>query len=263
MANVSLTYPTDEGSREIRIEEGRISFGRGGDADYRFADDGLSRLHATVYREGDRVWIVDENSSNGTFVNGAPADAVGTPLRNGDQIRIGNNTVLNVRIFESAVTRPPASELLPNAPAAPAPDAQVPSQPFNLLPIVLIAGAFFVISISAVLIGFKVLGGGSVQTAKSDNEYSERPRADDDDDAGDTPKPKASSTAKSSDKNDSSLQDTVIPESTPASTVQLPTKKYQDMTDAEKRGYLEEKSMRIAQIIGNNSSDAIPSQAVD
>ena len=47
-----------------------MSFGRGSEADHRFADDGLSRLHATIYREDGRVWIVDENSSNGTFVNG-------------------------------------------------------------------------------------------------------------------------------------------------------------------------------------------------
>ena len=35
----------------------------------RFPDDGLSRLHATVYRDGDRVWVVDENHLT-TFVNG-------------------------------------------------------------------------------------------------------------------------------------------------------------------------------------------------
>ena len=70
MLEVILTYPTDEGSREIALEDGKLSFGRGSEADYRFDDDGLSRLHATIHREGENVWIADENSTNGSFVNG-------------------------------------------------------------------------------------------------------------------------------------------------------------------------------------------------
>ena len=81
MIEVTLTYPTPEGSREIVIDRDRTTFGRGSEAEHRFADDGLSRLHATIYRDGDRVWIVDENSSNGTFVNGQRVEGAGTPLR--------------------------------------------------------------------------------------------------------------------------------------------------------------------------------------
>jgi hypothetical protein len=40
-------------------------------------------------------------------------------------------------------------------------------------------------------------------------------------------------------------------------------KKYPDMSDAEKRQYIEAKAMRVAQIIGNNSSEPIPPAAVD
>lgn len=261
MAEVSLTYPTPEGSREIRIEEGRISFGRGGDADYRFEDDGLSRLHATVYREGDRVWIVDENSSNGTFVNGAPADPVGTPLRNGDQVRIGNQTVLNVRIAETAVrvtsAAAPSVGVSTSASASPA-----SATPFNIIPVALIAVAFFVISISAVLIGYKVLGGNSAASATNEDEYdtTETDRKNNDDDV---PKAKTSATPKPSDTGRIAMTDSTLPAETPATTIQPPTKKYSEMSDLEKRKFIEEKSMRIAQIIGNNSSDAIPSAAVD
>lgn len=261
MAEVSLTYPTTEGSREIRIEEGRVSFGRGGDADYRFADDGLSRLHATVYREGERVWIVDENSSNGTFVNGAAVDPVGTPLRNGDQIRIGSNTVLNVHINQSPAAES-RKEAAPPLQADASSTSSVPSTPFNVVPVALIAVAIFVISISAVLIGFKVLGGSTASTAKSDDGY-ETPQREGDDDAADTPKPKTSASQKASNSEDASFQDTSIPQANPTQQVQLPTKKYLEMNDPEKRQYIEEKSMRIAQIIGNNSSDAIPLAAVD
>ena len=105
MIEVVLTYPTPEGSREIALERERTSFGRGSESDHHFDDDGLSRLHATVYRDGPRVWIVDENSTNGTFVNGTEVSPGGTPLENGDSIRIGHQTTLNVRIFEESAEK--------------------------------------------------------------------------------------------------------------------------------------------------------------
>ena len=77
MPEISLTYSTAEGSREIAIERERTTFGRG-DADCRLDDDGLSRIHATVYRDGDNVWVVDENSTNGSFVNGQKVGGSGT-----------------------------------------------------------------------------------------------------------------------------------------------------------------------------------------
>jgi len=112
MLEITLTYPTPEGSQEIRFDGERLSFGRGSEADHRFADDGLSRLHATMHRDGTRVWIVDENSSNGTFVNGERAAPAGTPLRNGDAVKIGHHTNLTVRMAESS-SRGPKARLLP------------------------------------------------------------------------------------------------------------------------------------------------------
>ena len=100
---VFLTYPTLEGSQEIRFDGEKLTFGRGSEADCRFEDDGLSRLHSTIYRDGERVWIVDENSTNGTFVNGEKVGASGTPLQNGDTIKIGHCTNLKIRFSESEI----------------------------------------------------------------------------------------------------------------------------------------------------------------
>src|SRR5689334_17048973 len=110
MLEVSLTYPTDAGPKEITLGEGKVSFGRGGEADYRLDDDGLSRLHATIYREGDNVWIIDEKSTNGSFVNGERVKPNGSILYNGDKIKIGNYTTLTIRIGS-----PQASEPKPSA----------------------------------------------------------------------------------------------------------------------------------------------------
>jgi pSer/pThr/pTyr-binding forkhead associated (FHA) protein len=50
---------------------------------------GVSRYHARILRQGDGFLLVDLNSSNGTFLNGARVlDPV--PLSNNDVIAIGN-----------------------------------------------------------------------------------------------------------------------------------------------------------------------------
>lgn len=265
MLEVTLTYPTPEGSKEIRIDGDKTSFGRGSEAEYRFADDGLSRLHATIYRDGDRVWIVDENSSNGTFVNGNRTAPAGTPLRNGDTVRIGHQTNLNVRMAEKyepmAAPEPKASPAFPraNVAASPAPSAMA------MLPIVLIAGAILVVSLSAVFIGYTVLGRGQTEVVQNTDEYDD---TDDDSPIKDTrpsPTPKGLSTDVPSTPGGTTGPVTESPQgsdSAPPADI-LKERKYLQLSDSEKRQYLSEKALRIAQIIGNNSSDAIPAAALD
>ncbi len=256
MLDVRLIYPTPEGSQEIAVNGSKITFGRGSDADQRFADDGLSRVHATVYREGDRVWIVDENSSNGTFVNGQPTAAAGTPLRNGDRIKIGNRTTLSVQIAEVPTDQVP----IQNAPASIV-ESQAPAfSAMSILPIVLIALAFFIISISAVLIGYKLFGGGT--------DVAYNTTATDENDDFDTPDKKATpSTKQTSNSNEKPADNTAITDSPTGATttsISLPSgKKYLELSETEKRQYLADRAMKIAQVIGNNSSEPIPDAALD
>lgn len=98
MAEVSLTIQSPEGTRTVPITADRLTLGRGGTTDVNIEDRGLSRLHASIYREGDRVWIVNEGSTNGSWVNGAPVEVAGTPLADGDKISIGGYTTIWVSI---------------------------------------------------------------------------------------------------------------------------------------------------------------------
>ena len=102
MQNVVLKYETENGTDEIVVGEDRVSFGRGSEAQYRFDDNGISRLHASIYREEDYIWIVDENSTHGTFVNGQKAEMSGSPITDGDEIKIGHNTILKVVFIKEA-----------------------------------------------------------------------------------------------------------------------------------------------------------------
>ena len=263
MFEVTLTYPTPDGSREIIVNGERTTFGRGSEAEHRFADDGLSRLHATLYRDGDRTWIVDENSSNGTFVNGQRVSGAGTPLKNGDAIRIGNNTELKVRVTEkSEPVAPPVS--LPASAVSAAPSAPVSG--FGIFPVVLIAGAFLVVSLSLVFIGYTVLSSGEtdvVQNHDNDDhvENDDRPIKD----TKTTPTPKGGITGPTplSPDNSGTVTDVTVQNDTAPAVDLLKGRKYLELSDAERRQYLGERALKIAQIIGNNSSDAIPPAALD
>ena len=51
----------------------------------------VSRFHATIYRRNDGYYVVDNNSTNRTFVNGSPIPVqTEIRLRNGDILRLSN-----------------------------------------------------------------------------------------------------------------------------------------------------------------------------
>ncbi len=263
MLEVFLTYPTPEGSREITFSGEKMSFGRGSEADYRFNDDGLSRLNSTIYRDDARIWIVDENSTNGTFVNGGKVSASGTPLHNGDAIKIGHHTNLILRMREPYSAPHPVNQT-----AAAVVSAGSKAGFPLFIPIAITAFAVLLIGISAVFIGVKVFGGSK----NSAIVY----KTDDDDDAPETsptaaenknnpektPSPEKNAAHDSgSVENTNKFAESVV--SNGGNSVAPPTgKKYQAMSNEEKNQYIAAKSEKIAQIIGNQKSEPIPPDAV-
>ncbi len=265
MLEVILTYPTDEGSREIALEDGKVSFGRGSEADYRFDDDGLSRLHATIHREGDNVWILDENSTNGSFVNGEPVSPNGTVLYNGDKIKIGHYTTLSIKISSKQSSQQTNnSDEKAKTVAASGAD----SQGFPLLiPLALVGFALLVISISAVLIGVKVLGNDEpeiVQETPYEDYPTETPdNRNDNKNSNKTPKPSASTdNSPVTPGNTETIENKTVEVTNSGTTVVLPKGKYQDMSENDKNTYIAVKAEKIARIIGNQKSDPIPPEAV-
>lgn len=263
MLEVSLTYPTPEGSREISVENARTTFGRG-DVDHRFDDESLSRVHASIYREGDRIWIIDENSSNGTFVNGSPVTGSGTALRNGDSIRIGNRTTLNVHIREKAAARVIAPVATQAAPVTAVAGSSASPSPMSFIPMILIAFALLIVSVSAVLIGYKVFGDNRPAVVRNDDDV-DSPDVEPTKNPKPTASPSARPTISDTGGNDNSpLTISPTPGGTSMPNPNFPVgKKYLEMSDTEKRQFIGDRSMMIAQVIGNRSSDQIPEAAVE
>lgn len=270
MLEVILTFPTPEGSQEIAVEGEKMSFGRGSEADFRFEDDGLSRLHATVYCDGDYVWIVDENSSNGTFVNGEKVSSSGTPLKNGDAVKIGHYTTLQVRIAAKQTMSQAAVSSETNSAKNAAVSSGSRANSSYFLPLAIIGIAFLVITASAVFIGITVNGGSKGNVVKNDKEY-ETPIISDSNDDNENNKKSTTPTPKNDNSNvvekpedNTNLTNSPIDHNSNTEIINLPDgKKYLDMSDSERSKYVEVKALKVARMIGNSESKSIPPAAVD
>ena len=73
--------------RLLRLDQNIIHIGRGGNADIRFEQHHVSRDHAILVRHGRHFRVLDNRSSNGTFVNGRRI--VATNVSAGDMISVG------------------------------------------------------------------------------------------------------------------------------------------------------------------------------
>ena len=78
--------------RMHKLDKSEVVLGRSVEAEFQIEDDGISRKHAKVICDEGRFSLMDLGSTNGTFLNGNRIDV--SPLRDGDKIQIGSNTVL-------------------------------------------------------------------------------------------------------------------------------------------------------------------------
>ena len=111
-----IINPTSGAKKEIPVGDKVVSIGRDPSNDLVLTDAMVSRRHAIMeLKEGEYV-LRDNNSSNGTLVNG---DRVveGQPLRDGDLIGIGSARILfraepgkGVPLPEKAASPPPVGK---------------------------------------------------------------------------------------------------------------------------------------------------------
>jgi diguanylate cyclase (GGDEF)-like protein len=82
-------YPTGSGmGTRYSLTDAALVVGRGSDCDIRIDDHSVSRRHARIQPGNEGYYAVDLQSTNGTYVNDAPAAMI--KLRDGDYLRVGN-----------------------------------------------------------------------------------------------------------------------------------------------------------------------------
>lgn len=99
------TKSGDETARLTFDAAARVVIGRGAGSDVRLPDPAVSHRHATLRLQGSDAAVVDEGSTNGTFVGGVRvAPHTSRILRSGSTVRVGPIT-LEVVVGQSPVTR--------------------------------------------------------------------------------------------------------------------------------------------------------------
>jgi pSer/pThr/pTyr-binding forkhead associated (FHA) protein len=89
----------------LTFDGGRVVLGRGANCDVRLPDPSVSHRHATVRANGSEYALVDEKSTNGTFVGEVKlAPNTPRPLKHGDLVRVGR-VWLEARIDQTPATR--------------------------------------------------------------------------------------------------------------------------------------------------------------
>lgn len=106
MTFVLRLMPPQEPPVEYALDLDRIRLGRSESNDIVVKTAQVSSLHLVLKREGDGFRLIDENSTNGTRVNGKEVDEV--VLNDGDELLIGNKVaaVFSVRAGNVATATP-------------------------------------------------------------------------------------------------------------------------------------------------------------
>lgn len=272
MVDVTLTIHAPDGTREIPVTGSSFTIGReSGAAMLAINDSSLSRLHASINREGERIWILDENSTNGSLVNNVPVPPVGTPLADGDEIVIGNTSII-------VNFRPPAQAASSEAAYAPyQPVALTPQQSFapaadatekSSLPIPIIAASAGIIIVLLAVVG---IGSYAAWSSGKDDKpivvqnrqrVTERPSEVDnknEKNAGSNAAGSDSPVADNTNGVDNGTEQTS--DSLGGGTV-APAKRYAAMTQEEKMSYVAQESQHVARMIGNREGFAFPPEVV-
>lgn len=156
MPRVTLTINSPDGPRTVALEGGALTLGRTDASDVAVsADSGLSRRHVTFILRGGEVWVVDQRSTNGTFIDGERLPPAGRALSAGQELRAGNSTRVTVNVEPEPAASgdnanaAPTSNAAPDAPSTPSAAASSPTLP----PLALVA-AVVVAALALGLVGF-------------------------------------------------------------------------------------------------------------
>ena len=163
MNQVKLHIESPDGEQTVSLDD-ELTIGRTDASQLVLSDGGLSRKNTTFFRDGDDVLVVDEGSTNGTFLNGDQISGPPRVLRHGDELKIGSSTRIRIEFVgsntetRSAGSVPAVDAVEPPTPA-PAPATALPApQPKSGRPptIVIAAGimtfAIIFIALIAILI---------------------------------------------------------------------------------------------------------------
>ncbi len=232
---VTLRIYSVDGTREVPLTSNRLTLGRTNLADIVINDNGLSRIHASINRDGDRIWVSDEGSTNGTLVNGNLVPPTGCVLADGDEIDLGGTSVV------VAITQTARAVMTPTG----APYQESRKTTSLPIPVIAAAAGVLIIVFAAIVIGI-------ASRSNSDNgqitvkKYS-GPTNRDTDLPPATPEPTSQPSTPAEEVSTASPVATDSPDAGPLS----PARRYSAMTVVEQRQFVQDQAQHVARMIGN------------
>lgn len=129
-----LEWSGPAGSGRLALNGQRVSIGRRSTCNLFLDDSQVSRLHASLQRKNDSWLLVDEQSANGTRLNGRPVQR--QLLRPGDVIQVGGTRIVlreaendsgavDITVIPAPDSNPPALACLSCEPGDFRPEAEI------------------------------------------------------------------------------------------------------------------------------------------
>jgi len=87
MPSILILYP-EESRQKVQIPENGLLIGRSPDCDLCLTDEFVSAKHCKIFFENEELFIEDQGSTNGTFIDETQIDKK-TSLKQGQRIQIG------------------------------------------------------------------------------------------------------------------------------------------------------------------------------
>jgi len=104
MTTIILTIRSPESTQSFEMKTNHLTIGRGNQANLIIQNPSLSKIHASIHQENSRVWILNESSNGESFVNNKLVPTQGLAINDGDQIRLGKTTFIDISIKSSLTT---------------------------------------------------------------------------------------------------------------------------------------------------------------
>jgi|GEM_PF-2015551 len=121
---VLTIHPATPRERVFQWSEPRCDIGRAPTNHLQIDEEAVSGYHARIEKRGDEYWLVDLNSTNGTFVNGSQIKEA--RLKDGDTLQLGE--VVHIRFNLPAEQPPKETPTETPKPAQPEPAVEVVSE---------------------------------------------------------------------------------------------------------------------------------------
>jgi len=87
MPSISILYP-EESRQTVQIPEQGLLIGRSPDCDLCLTDEFVSAKHCKIFFENEELFIEDQGSTNGTFIDGNQVEKK-CSLEQGQGVQIG------------------------------------------------------------------------------------------------------------------------------------------------------------------------------